>query len=160
MEDYAEENSLKVGTSTGIQLTTTEDSSSKISVRNDVTYAKSWETPTASLLPDGITETPIQQIQDYIQSENNSEIPDYAIGLNYCTISSMPINVFKQIQDYISTENLIGRERELVKDACISAIMQWHEWDKTNYIDLYDHKVEGAEIWAEQYCKKLYKELD
>jgi hypothetical protein len=40
MEDYAEENSLKVGTSTGIQLTTTEDSSSKISVRNDVTYAK------------------------------------------------------------------------------------------------------------------------
>jgi hypothetical protein len=51
-------------------------------------------------------------------------------------------------------------ERELIKESCIVAIMQWHEWDKTNYLDLYDHKIEGAEIWAEDYCKELYEEIE
>jgi hypothetical protein len=51
-------------------------------------------------------------------------------------------------------------ERELIKESCIMAIMQWNEWDKTNYLDLYDHKVEGAEIWAEDYCKELYEEIE
>jgi hypothetical protein len=156
MEDYAEEMSLSLEITTMETsgkvfkqgVTTTEDSSPKISVHNDVTYAKSsLETPTASLSPDGITETPIQQVQDYIQNENTG------------TLNWDIKNVLEQIQDYIRTENLIGRERELVKDACISAIMQWHEWNIYN-ADLYDHKVEGAEIWAEQYCKKLYKDLD
>jgi len=47
-------------------------------------------------------------------------------------------------------------ERELIKDSCTMAIMQWNEWDKTNYLDLYDHKIEGAEIWSEDYVKELY----
>lgn len=51
-------------------------------------------------------------------------------------------------------------ERELIKESCIMAIMQWNEWDKTNYLDLYDHKIEGAEIWAEDYCKELYEEIE
>jgi hypothetical protein len=51
-------------------------------------------------------------------------------------------------------------ERKLIKDSCTMAIMQWHEWDKTNYLDLYDHKIEGAEIWSEDYVKELYGEIE
>ena len=40
-------------------------------------------------------------------------------------------------------------ERELIKESCIMAIMKWNEiW--------YDHKIEGADIWAEDYCKELF----
>jgi len=42
-------------------------------------------------------------------------------------------------------------ERELIKESCIMAIMKWNEiW--------YDHKIEGADIWAEDYCKELFGE--
>ncbi len=58
-----------------------------------------------------------------------------------------------------ATEQAKAMERELIKESCIMAIMQWNEWDKTNYLDLYDHKIEGAEIWAEDYCKELYEEI-
>ena len=51
-------------------------------------------------------------------------------------------------------------ERELIKESCTMAIMQWHEWDKTNYLDKYDHKIEGAEIWSEDYVKELYGEIE
>lgn len=51
-------------------------------------------------------------------------------------------------------------ERRLIKESCTMAIMQWHEWDKTNYLDLYDHKIEGAEIWSEDYVKELYGEIE
>ena len=51
-------------------------------------------------------------------------------------------------------------ERELIKESCTMAIMQWHEWDKTNYLDKYAHKIEGAEIWSEDYVKELYGEIE
>ena len=54
----------------------------------------------------------------------------------------------------------IEAEKELIKNSCEMAIMQWHEWDKTNYLDKYVHKIEGAEIWAEDYCKELYNEIE
>lgn len=57
-------------------------------------------------------------------------------------------------------EQAKAMERELIKESCTMAIMQWHEWDKTNYLDLYDHKIEGAEIWSEDYCKELYGEIE
>ena len=57
-------------------------------------------------------------------------------------------------------EQAKAMERELIKDSCTMAIMQWHEWDKTNYLDLYDHKIEGAEIWSEDYVKELYGEIE
>ena len=60
----------------------------------------------------------------------------------------------------MSFEQAKAMERELVKESCIMAIMQWHEWDKTNYLDLYNHKIEGAEIWSEDYCKELYGEIE
>lgn len=65
-----------------------------------------------------------------------------------------------QFDEYMvnNRESLIREEMEQIVDASITAIMQWHEWDKTNYIDLYDHKIEGAEIWAENYYTKTYKE--
>jgi hypothetical protein len=57
-------------------------------------------------------------------------------------------------------EQAKAMERELIKESCTMAIMQWHEWDKTNYLDLYDHKIEGAEIWSEDYVKELYGEIE
>jgi hypothetical protein len=65
----------------------------------------------------------------------------------------------KYIED-IDFEQAKVMERELIKDSCTMAIMQWHEWDKTNYLDLYDHKIEGAEIWSEDYVKELYGEIE
>jgi len=62
----------------------------------------------------------------------------------------------RQIKDLL--EQGRGIERELIKQSCIMAIMQWHEWDK-NYLDKYLNKGEGAEIWAEDYCRELYEEI-
>lgn len=55
--------------------------------------------------------------------------------------------------------SFVERERRLIKQSCIMAIMQWHEWDKTNYLDKYNKKIDGAEMWAEDYCKELYGEI-
>lgn len=62
------------------------------------------------------------------------------------------------IKEWVSLTKAM--ERELIKESCTMAIMQWYEWDKTNYLDLYDHKIEGAKIWAEDYVKELYGEIE
>ena len=84
--------------------------------------------------------TPIQQLQDLLRKAPkaiHTEDLLQTIGYTY-----------------------VERERELIKESCIMAIMQWHEWDKTNYLDKYNHKKEGAKIWAEDYCKELYGEIE
>lgn len=76
--------------------------------------------------------------------------------------------LLRQSPEIIYTEDLlqiigytfIEKERQLIKDSCEIAIMQWHEWDKTNYLDLYKNKIDGAEIWAEDFCKELYEQIE
>lgn len=76
--------------------------------------------------------------------------------------------LLRQSPEIIYTEDLlqiigytfIEKERQLIKDSCEIAIMQWHEWDKTNYLDLYKNKIDGAKIWAEDFCKELYEQIE
>ena len=72
----------------------------------------------------------------------------------------LDIEIKAGVKVIVNWDGYKAMERELIKESCIMAIMQWNEWDKTNYLDLYDHKVEGAEIWAEDYCKELYEEIE
>lgn len=72
----------------------------------------------------------------------------------------LDIEIKAGVKVIVNWDGYKAMERELIKESCIMAIMQWNEWDKTNYLDLYDHKIEGAEIWAEDYCKELYEEIE
>lgn len=88
-----------------------------------------------------------EQLQDTMHIQYG-----YSNGLRKIVI---PIDEYMKLKQ-IAKE----KERELIKQSCVMAIMQWHEWDKTNYLDKYLHKIEGAEIWAEDYCKELYEQIE
>ena len=75
-------------------------------------------------------------------------------------VNEMPVIDWQVPYWKIKLDKAKAMERKLIKDSCTMAIMQWHEWDKTNYLDKYDHKIEGAEIWSEDYVKELYGEIE
>ena len=66
---------------------------------NDVTYAKSWETPTASLLPDGIIiETPIQQ------NSETDKLPPLLLHSKNPFENWCPLSEFKEMFNYRPTQ--------------------------------------------------------